>query len=393
MSVAETADLWWKNAVVYCLDVQTFFDSDGDGIGDLAGLTGKVDYLAGLGVTCVWLMPIYPTADLDDGYDITEHYGIDPRLGSFGDFTEFVRTARDRGMRVIVDLVVNHTSDQHAWFQAARHSRESRFRDFYVWSDEIPADGPRGETFPGDQGGLWTWDPEAGQYYLHRFYRHQPDLNIASVEVRDEIRKLIGFWLAQNLSGFRVDAVPFLLELDGIGEAMELDPHEYLRDLRAFLNRRSGEAVLLGEVNLPRRRATPLLRRRGRRRAAPAVRFPDDAGDVRGAGPWGRSSDRHCAAGATGDPTRGFVGDVPAQPRRTDARQALGRRARRGVRRLRSRPGHAAVRPGVAPTSADDAGRRPTAAADGLQPPLRAARHADAVLRRGDRDGREPRRR
>jgi trehalose synthase len=251
MSVAETADLWWKNAVIYCLDVQTFFDSDGDGIGDFAGLTGKVDYLAGLGVTCVWLMPIYPTADLDDGYDITEHYGIDPRLGSFGDFTEFVRTARDRGMRVIVDLVVNHTSDQHAWFQAARHSRESRFRDFYVWSDEIPSDGPQGETFPGDQGGLWTWDPEAGQYYLHRFYRHQPDLNIASVEVRDEIRKLIGFWLAQNLSGFRVDAVPFLLELDGIGEAMELDPHEYLRDLRAFLNRRSGEAILLGEVNLP----------------------------------------------------------------------------------------------------------------------------------------------
>ena len=251
MSVAETADLWWKNAVIYCLDVQTFCDSDGDGIGDFAGLTGKVDYLAGLGVTCVWLMPIYPTADLDDGYDITEHYGIDPRLGSFGDFTEFIRTARDRGMRVIVDLVVNHTSDQHGWFQAARHNRESRFRDFYVWSDEIPTDGPQGEVFPGDQGGLWSWDPEAGQYYLHRFYRHQPDLNIAAVEVREEIRKLIGFWLAQNLSGFRVDAVPFLLELEGIGEAMELDPHEYLRDLRAFLNRRSGEAVLLGEVNLP----------------------------------------------------------------------------------------------------------------------------------------------
>ena len=251
MSIAETADRWWKNAVIYCLDVQTFFDSDGDGIGDFAGLTGKVDYLAGLGVTCVWLMPIYPTADLDDGYDITAHYAIDPRLGSFGDFTEFVRTARDRGMRVIVDLVVNHTSDQHDWFQAARRNRESRFRDFYVWSDEIPADGPKGETFPGDQGGLWSWDAEAGQYYLHRFYRHQPDLNIAAVEVREEIRKLIGFWLAQDLSGFRVDAVPFLLELEGIGEAMELNPHEYLRDLRAFLNRRSGEAVLLGEVNLP----------------------------------------------------------------------------------------------------------------------------------------------
>ena len=251
MSLAETADLWWKNAVIYCLDVQTFFDTDGDGIGDFAGLTEKVDYLAGLGVTCIWLMPIYPTADRDDGYDISEHYGIDARLGSFGDFTEFVRTARDRGIRVIVDLVVNHTSDQHPWFQSARRSRESRFRDFYVWRDEVPDDGPQGEVFPGRQGGIWSFDTEAGQYYLHRFYRHQPDLNIAAVEVRDEIRKLIGFWLAQDLSGFRVDAVPFLLEIDGIGEEMELDPHDYLRDLRAFLGRRSGEAILLGEVNLP----------------------------------------------------------------------------------------------------------------------------------------------
>ena len=153
--LADTADLWWKNAVIYCLDVQTFADSDGDGIGDFAGLTSKVDYLAGLGVTCIWLMPFYPTADQDDGYDITEHYGIDPRLGSFGDFTEFVRTARDRGMRVIVDLVVNHTSDQHPWFQAARRNRESRFRDFYVWHDEIPADGPRARSSPA-QGGVWT---------------------------------------------------------------------------------------------------------------------------------------------------------------------------------------------------------------------------------------------
>ena len=154
-------------------------------------------------------------------------------------------------MRVIVDLVVNHTSDQHPWFQSARRSRESRFRDFYVWRDEVPDDGPQGEVFPGRQGGIWSYDTEAGQYYLHRFYRHQPDLNIAAAEVRDEIRKLIGFWLAQNLSGFRVDAVPFLLEIDGIGEEMELDPHDYLRDLRAFLGRRSGEAILLGEVNLP----------------------------------------------------------------------------------------------------------------------------------------------
>ena len=251
VGLAVTADLWWKNAVIYCLDVQTFADSDGDGVGDFAGLTSKIDYLAGLGITCIWLMPFFPTADKDDGYDITEHYAIDPRLGSFGDFAEFIRTARDRGMRVIADLVVNHTSDQHPWFQSARRSRESRFREFYVWRDEIPADGPTGVVFPGRQDGVWTYDAEAGQYYLHRFYRHQPDLNIASFAVREEIRKLIGFWLAQGLSGFRVDAVPFLLETDGALDEMELDPHDYLRDLRAFLSRRTGEAVLLGEVNLP----------------------------------------------------------------------------------------------------------------------------------------------
>jgi maltose alpha-D-glucosyltransferase/alpha-amylase len=251
IGLAATADLWWKNAVFYCLDVQTFADSDGDGMGDFVGLTSKVDYLAGLGVTCIWLMPFYPTADKDDGYDICEHYAIDPRLGSFGDFTEFIRTARDRGMRVIADLVVNHTSDQHPWFQAARRSTESRFREFYVWRDEIPADGPSGEVFPGTQNGVWTYDHEAGQYYLHRFHGHQPDLNVASEAVREEIRKLIGFWLAQGLSGFRIDAVPFLLETEGSTDDMELDPHDYLRDLRAFVSRREGEAALLGEVNLP----------------------------------------------------------------------------------------------------------------------------------------------
>ena len=254
LHVPATADLWWKNAIIYCLDVQTFADSDGDGIGDFGGLTQHVDDLAGLGVTCIWLMPFYPTADHDDGYDVTDHYAIDPRLGTFGDFTEFMAVARDRGLRVIADLVVNHTSDQHAWFRESRKSRESRHRDWYVWQDAIPDDGPEGVVFPGEQSGVWTFDTETGQYYLHRFYHHQPDLNIANHAVRDEIAKVIGFWLAQGLSGFRVDAVPFLLELDGIdgidGE-MGLDPHHYLRDLRAFIQRRNGDAILLGEVNLP----------------------------------------------------------------------------------------------------------------------------------------------
>ena len=251
MRITDTSDLWWKNAVVYCLDVETFCDSDGDGHGDFQGLSQRVDYLADLGVTCVWLMPFYPSGGKDDGYDITDFYAIDPRYGTFGDFVEFVRTARDRGMRVIVDLVANHTSDQHPWFRSSRSSRESPHRDWYVWVDEPPADGPQGITFPDQEVSLWEHDEQAGQYYLHRFYRSQPDLNVANPKVRDEIAKMAGFWMNLGLSGFRVDAVPFLVETIRGDEDTFPDPHEYLRDLRAFLGRRRGDSVLLGEVNLP----------------------------------------------------------------------------------------------------------------------------------------------
>ena len=252
-----TADLWWKHAVFYCLDVETFADGNADGIGDFIGLTHRIDHLASLGVTCLWLMPFYPTAHGDDGYDVTDHYAIDPRLGTFGDFDEFMTTAADRGLRVIADLVVNHTSIEHPWFQDARRSRESRFRPFYVWRDERPDDGPHELVFPGEQQDVWTYDREASQYDLHRFYHHPPDLNVAHPPLRNEIHRIIGFWLRQGLSGFRVDAVPFLLELEGIAGRPELDPHDYLRDLRAGLNRRNGSAVMLGEVNLPPERARP----------------------------------------------------------------------------------------------------------------------------------------
>jgi trehalose synthase len=250
VSLERTADLWWKNAVIYCLDVETFYDSDGDGIGDFAGLTQCVDYLAGIGVTVIWLMPFYPTPNRDDGYDLTDHYVIDEHLGTFGDFTQFMRTARDRGIRVIADLVVNHTSSDHPWFRSARQDPGSRYRDYYVWRDEIPEEGPHGVVFPGEQESAWTWDETAGQYYHHRFLEHQPDLNVANTDVREEIRKVIGFWLAQGLSGFRVDAVPFFLETEGIAEEMEIAPHDYFRNLCEFLTRRSGEAIMLGEVNV-----------------------------------------------------------------------------------------------------------------------------------------------
>jgi trehalose synthase len=253
MRITDTSDLWWKNAVIYCLDVETFLDWDGDGFGDLPGLIQRIDYLAELGVTCLWLMPFYPTPDRDDGYDITDFYGVDSRLGSSGDFVEFVRTAKDRGIRVIIDLVVNHTSAKHPWFRSARASRNSPYRDWYVWQDEAPKTAKADVVFPDQETTIWTYDEKAGQYYLHRFYKHQPDLNVANPAVRDEVAKIMGFWLELGVSGFRVDAVPFFLDTAGIdsGDQALPDPHAYLRALRAFIGRRSGDAVLLGEVNLP----------------------------------------------------------------------------------------------------------------------------------------------
>jgi trehalose synthase len=245
-----TSDLWWKNAVVYCVDVEMFLDSDGDGCGDLSGLIDRIDYLAGIGVSCLWLMPFYPSRQRDDGYDITDFYGVDERLGTAGDFAELIRTANDRGIRVIADLVVNHTSDQHPWFQAARDPA-SPYHGFYVWAEVKPPEKPGDVVFPDQEDSNWRWDAKARKWYLHRFYSHQPDLNVANPAVRDEIAQVVGYWLQQGLAGFRVDAVPFLIEPTGTPEGAIPDPHELLRDLRRSIGRRRGDAILMGEVNLP----------------------------------------------------------------------------------------------------------------------------------------------
>jgi maltose alpha-D-glucosyltransferase/alpha-amylase len=247
-------DLWYKNAVIYCLSVRSFMDADGDGIGDFAGLERRLDYLQGLGITAIWLMPFQPSPKKDGGYDISDYYGVDPDYGSLGDFVAFTHAAKQRGLRVIIDLVVNHTSDRHRWFQSARSDPASPYRDWYVWSEEKPANADEGMVFPGVQRTTWTYDSKAKAYYFHRFFDFQPDLNTANPAVIAEILKIMGFWIELGVSGFRMDAVPFVIARKGAdvkGEPVE--QFDLLRDFREFLQWRQGDAIILAEANiLPR---------------------------------------------------------------------------------------------------------------------------------------------
>lgn len=243
-------DLWYKNAVIYSLDLETFMDANGDGIGDFEGLCNKLHYLHALGVDTIWLAPFQPTPNRDNGYDIADYYGVDPRHGSCGDFVSFIHQAEKLGIKVIIDLVVNHTSDQHPWFQNARSSKDSLHRDWYVWADERPKSWNEGMVFPGVQESTWTEDKKTKSWYFHRFYSHQPDLNTDNPEVRNEIRKIMGYWLQLGVSGFRVDAVPFILESPRQDKKEPEMKFEYLSEMRRFLQWRSGDAVLLGEANV-----------------------------------------------------------------------------------------------------------------------------------------------
>ncbi len=242
-------DLWYKNAIIYCLDVETFMDSNADGVGDFEGLSRRLPYLAGLGVTCIWLLPFFVSPNRDNGYDVKDYYSVNEKHGSLGDFVEFMNTAQSLGLRVIVDLVVNHTSNEHPWFQHARSHPDSPFRDWYVWADERPADHEKGIVFPGVQKTTWTYDKEAKKYYFHRFYDFQPDLNTTNKAVRDEITKIMGFWLELGVSGFRMDAVPFLIEKKGASSDHPQD-FEFLHEMRRFLQWRCRDAILLAEANV-----------------------------------------------------------------------------------------------------------------------------------------------
>ena len=243
-------DLWYKNAVIYSLDLETFMDANGDGIGDFEGLTLRLDYLHALGIDTLWLAPFQPSPNKDNGYDISDYYGVDPRHGSSGNFVEFMHQARKRGIKVIIDLVVNHTSNEHPWFINARSGKNSKHRDWYVWSEKRPKNWNKGMVFPGVQEATWTLDKKAGAYYHHRFYDFQPDLNIDNPEVRAEIRRIMGYWLELGVEGFRVDAVPFILETQFPGQPNRKMRFEYLREMRRFLQWRVGHSILLGEANV-----------------------------------------------------------------------------------------------------------------------------------------------
>ncbi|WP_456307074.1 maltose alpha-D-glucosyltransferase [Neoroseomonas terrae] len=249
-SMAERDPLWYKDAVIYQLHIKSFFDSNNDGSGDIPGLLQKLDYIADLGVDTIWMLPFYPSPRRDDGYDIAEYKMVHPEYGDMADIRRLIAAAHERGIRVITELVINHTSDQHPWFQRARHARKgSVHRDFYVWSDDDRKyDGTR-IIFLDTEKSNWTWDPVAGAYFWHRFYSHQPDLNFDNPRVLKEVLSVMRFWLDAGVDGLRLDAIPYLIERDGTNNENLPETHAVLKKIRAELDRIAPGRMLLAEAN------------------------------------------------------------------------------------------------------------------------------------------------
>jgi maltose alpha-D-glucosyltransferase/alpha-amylase len=240
---------WYKNAIFYEVNVRAFADGNGDGHGDLRGLTARLDYFKELGINCLWLQPLYPSPLRDDGYDIADYCNIAPKYGTLDDFKRFLDEAHKRQIRVITELVINHTSDQHPWFQAARASRSSPYRDYYVWSDSDQKYKDARIIFLDVEKSNWSWDEVAGQYYWHRFYTSQPDLNFDNPAVRQEMLKVMQFWLDLGIDGFRADAVPYLIEREGTSCENLPETHAYLKEMRKFLDQHYPGRILLAEAN------------------------------------------------------------------------------------------------------------------------------------------------
>jgi maltose alpha-D-glucosyltransferase / alpha-amylase len=241
--------LWYKDAIFYEVSPRAFKDGNGDGMGDFLGLTEKLDYIADLGVNCIWLLPMYPSPLKDDGYDISDYYNIHPQLGTLDDFKTFIQEAKKRDLRVIADLVLNHTSDQHYWFQEARKGKDNPYYDYYVWSDDITKYQEARIIFTDTEKSNWTWDESAKQFYWHRFYSSQPDLNYDNPKVREEMLNVLKYWMDLGLDGFRADAVPYLFEREGTNCENLPETHSYLKELRAYMDENYPEAIMLGEAN------------------------------------------------------------------------------------------------------------------------------------------------
>jgi maltose alpha-D-glucosyltransferase/alpha-amylase len=242
--------LWYKDAVFYELHVKAFSDANGDGIGDFPGLMTRLDHLKSLGVDCVWLLPMYPSPFRDDGYDISDYCAIHPGYGTLEDFTAFLAAAHERGLRVITELVLNHTSDQHPWFKDARSSPDSPRRDYYVWSDTDSRYRGVRVIFRDTEMSNWAWDPVSKAYYWHRFFSHQPDLNFDNPAVREEMWQVMRFWLGLGVDGFRVDAVPYLVEREGTSCENLPETHEVVRELRRRMDAEFPGRLLLAEANM-----------------------------------------------------------------------------------------------------------------------------------------------
>lgn len=247
----EEEPLWYKDAILYEIHVKSFYDSNGDGIGDFPGLIEKLDYLSDLGITCVWLLPFFQSPLKDDGYDISDYKKILPEYGTMEDFCRFVEEAHKRNIRVLIELVLNHTSDQHPWFLEARSSKDSLKRNYYVWSDDPNRYGGVRIIFSDFEKSNWTLDPMTGQYYWHRFFSHQPDLNYDNPEVGKEMIDILSFWLKTGVDGFRLDAVPYLFEREGTDCHNLPETHLYLKKLRAQLEKSFKDRIFLAEANQP----------------------------------------------------------------------------------------------------------------------------------------------
>ena len=245
----EREPLWFKTAVFYEIHLRGFYDGNDDGSGDFRGLTDKLDYLQEIGIDCLWLLPSYPSPLRDGGYDIADFFAIHPDYGTIDDFKFFIEQAHQRGLRVISDLVMNHTSSDHPWFQASRAEPDGPYGDWYVWGDDDQRWGEARIIFVDTEPSNWTWDPVRGQYYWHRFFAHQPDLNYDNLEVQEQMLNVLRFWLDLGLDGFRLDAVPYLFERDGTNGENLPETHAFLKRVRAEVDARYQDRVLLAEAN------------------------------------------------------------------------------------------------------------------------------------------------